>query len=176
MMDHALRFGTERLKQAMHTLSTILTIAMIMGGVNVSAAQQAATGAVPALAPAAAPAAKPKGVVIRGCLTGSKLTHIEPADAMLDGPDILRVSSIRVIRDQVKALNGHQVELIGTLRGIPGQDNGVLIGGSDKAKVYVGGADKNLGEDLHTERIEPPTIYAHTIKDVASACPGNQTK
>ena len=39
-------------------------------------------------------------------------------------------------------------EVIGTLRGIPGQENGILIGESDKARVYIGGADRTLGEDL----------------------------
>src|SRR5262245_49963256 len=74
------------------------------------------------------PAPKPqpaKGVVIRGCLTGSKLTHLDPQnlaspDVALKLPDTLKVTSIRVIRSQVKALNGHQVEITGSLRGIPG--------------------------------------------------------
>src|SRR5207344_314116 len=73
-----------------------------------------------------------KGVVIRGCLTGSKLTHIDPrselpADVAVKLPDTLTVSSIRVIRDQVKALNGHQVEVTGALRGVPGVETGLLV-------------------------------------------------
>jgi hypothetical protein len=125
-----------------------------------------------------AAAAKPqprKGVVIRGCLTGSKLTHIDPqtqlpADLVLKLPDTLKVTSIRVIRDQVKALNGHQVEVTGALRGIPGMETGVLVVDSDNAKLYLGGGDPNLGSDLNVSRNEPPTIYAQMIKDVAETC------
>lgn len=117
-----------------------------------------------------------KGVAIRGCLTGTKLTHLEPPDGTSALPDTLRVTTVRVIRDQLKPLNGHQVELIGALRGIPGQENGILIGDSDKAKVYVGGGDKNLGEDLAVSRNDPPTIHAHTIRDLAPTCTANQPK
>lgn len=121
--------------------------------------------------PAASSSTKPqKGTVIRGCLTGSKLSHIDPDDATLQLPDVLRVSSIRVIRSQVKALDGHQVEVIGTLRGIPGQDKGLVVAQNDKAKLVIGGNDKTLGEDLGTERIEPPTIHVNTIKDLAEKC------
>ena len=81
-----------------------------------------------------------------------------------------RVKSLRVIRDQVTALNGHQVEVIGSLSGIPGQSRSVLVTDSDKAKLYIGGGDKNLGEDLGVDRNEPPTVYARTIKEVAEKC------
>jgi len=120
-----------------------------------------------------AAAAKPqnKGVVIRGCLTGSKLTHVEPDDASLNVPDVLKVSSLRVIRNQVKALDGHQVELIGSLR-LPGQDRSVLVADTDKAKLYVGGGDKNLGEDFGVDRAEPATMYVRTIKDLSTGCTG----
>lgn len=114
--------------------------------------------------------AKPKGAVIRGCLTGWKLTHVDPEDATLNIPDVLRVKSLRVIRDQVTGLNGHQVELIGALSGIPGQSRSVLVTDSDKAKLYIGGGDRNLGEDFGVAGNEPPTIYVRTIKDVAEKC------
>jgi hypothetical protein len=117
---------------------------------------------------------RPKSTIIRGCLTGSKLTHIEPVqldDASANIPDVLRVSSIRVIRSQVKALNGHTVELIGTLRGIRDQERGLLVGESGAGRVYIGGAPKNLGDE-RAERIEPPTMHANTIKDIAPACDG----
>jgi hypothetical protein len=121
--------------------------------------------------PATAPKPQaPKGVVIRGCLTGSKLTHVEPGDASLTLPDRLRVTSTKVIRSQVRALDGHQVELVGLLRGIPGQETGLLGAESDKGKVYLGGGDPDLGQDLASARAEPPTIHANTIKDVAPAC------
>src|SRR5262245_41033860 len=91
----------------------------------------------------AAPKSQPsKGVVIRGCLTASKLTHVDPqnlaADLVLKLPDTLKVTSIRVIRDQVKALNGHQVEITGALRGIPGMGTGILVADSDNGKLYIG--------------------------------------
>src|SRR5262245_60552494 len=73
------------------------------------------------------PPQRSTGAVMRGCLTGSKLTHIDPENVTLSLPDTLNVRSIRVIRDQVKALNGHTVELVGELRGIPGQETGVLV-------------------------------------------------
>ena len=75
-------------------------------------------------------------VTIRGCLTGSKLTQIE-TDSKLNLPDTLAVSSIKVIRSQVKALSGHRVELIGRLEGVPGQETGTLIASSDHAKIYL---------------------------------------
>src|SRR5262245_43473185 len=119
--------------------------------VTISMAASLAAAATPRVMQQPTPAAAPKpqstkGVVIRGCLTGSKLTHIDPQDPMLNVPDVLRVSSIRVIRGQVKALDGHQVELIGTLRGIPGQERGILVADSSNAKVYIGGGEKNVGE------------------------------
>jgi hypothetical protein len=140
------------------TVLAILT-ALCVGSVTMGA--QATQNAKPA---------KPKGVVTRGCLTGWTLTHLDPDDATLNVPDKLRVRSLRVIRDQVTALNGHQVEVIGSLSGIPGQSRSVLVTDSDKAKLYIGGGDKNLGEDLGVDRNEPPTVYARTIKDVAEKC------
>ena len=120
---------------------------------------------------AAVPQSQPvNGTVVRGCLSGTKLTQIEPADITLNLPDTLRVSTIKVIRSQLKALNGHEVELIGTLHGIPGQDNGLLVVDSDKGKFYIGGGDPRLGEDLNIGRSEPPRIHAHTIRDIDAAC------
>ena len=109
-------------------------------------------------------------VTIRGCLTGSKLTRIDPSGTALTLPDTLTVSSIRVIRAQVKALSGHWVELIGKLDGVPGQETGVLIASSDRAKLYFGGGDPNLGSDLRIGRPETPEIHANTIKDLAPTC------
>ncbi|HMF94704.1 MAG TPA: hypothetical protein VKE96_10430 [Vicinamibacterales bacterium] len=132
--------------------------------------------AVDAVQETAPPKPQPrKGVVVRGCLTGSKLTHIDPqtqlpADLELKLPDTLTVASIRVIRDQVKALNGHQVEVTGALRGIPGMETGILVADSNNAKIYLGGGDPKLGSDLSVARYEPPTIDAQMIKDVAAAC------
>jgi hypothetical protein len=126
---------------------------------------------------AAAPQPRqPTGVVIRGCLAGSKVTHIDTEDPTPNIPGTLSVSSIRVIRSQVKALNGHQVELIGTLHGIPGQENGLLVTDSDNVRFYLGGGDRSLGEDVSMAHGDPPRIYAHTIKDIAPVCTANQPK
>jgi hypothetical protein len=119
-----------------------------------------------------------KGVVIRGCLTGSKLTRIDPQNLTPHDvsllPDTLTVTSIRVIRSQVKALNGHEVEVTGALRAIKGLETGLLVVDSDNGKLYLGGADPKLGGDLAVSRSEPPTIHAQMIKNVAEACAGQQ--
>jgi hypothetical protein len=117
-----------------------------------------------------------KGVAIRGCLVGSKLTHIDQDDSTPTLPDPLTVSSIRVIRSQVKALSGHQVEVIGSLRNIPGMETGFLVAESDKGKLYLGGGDPKLGEDLRVTSSAPPTVHAHTIRDLAQACTAGQPK
>src|SRR5262245_46606199 len=86
-------------------VSTAVALAMTLGVVAAPAAQEPAR-----------PAAEPlKGVVVRGCLTGSRLTHVEPVDPGSPFPDSLGVGAIRAIRGQLKALNGHQVELIGSV-------------------------------------------------------------
>ena len=126
----------------------------------------AATEQTPA-APAPQP---PRGFVIYGCLTGSKLTRIDPQNLTLTLPDTLKVRSSRVIRSQVKALSGHQVEVIGTLRGVPGQETGLLVVDSENGKFYLGGGDARLGQDLVAPSSEPPTIYVQTIKDIAETC------
>ena len=142
--------------------------------ITTAAMSSAAAAQDPALpTQEAAPAPKPQPAnkyVIRGCLNGSTLTDIEPTPAPLKLPEKLRVASTRTIRDQVKALSGHQVELIGALYGVPGVEEGILIGDSGAARVYIGGGDPNLGQDLVVNRNDPPTIRATMIKDVASAC------
>jgi hypothetical protein len=122
--------------------------------------------------------AKPtQDIVVRGCLHGSTLTQSEPqTPPSLELPEKLRVASIKVIRDQVKALDGHQVELTGILHGVPGVENGVRVSDSDKMKVYVGGGDSNLGEDQDMLRNEQPTMHARTIKDLAPTCPAAKPK
>jgi hypothetical protein len=110
----------------------------------------------------------PKGVVIRGCLNGEKLSRIDPQNVEpaveLKLPDVLRVTSIKVIQSQVKALNGHEVEVTGALQGIPGIETGLLAADSDKGKLYIGG-------NPDVTRKEPPTIHATLIKDMAPTCP-----
>jgi hypothetical protein len=117
-----------------------------------------------------------KGDVIRGCLAGSKLTHTDSENETLQLPDTLVVRSIPAIRDQVKRLSGHTVEVIGRLRGVPGQETGQLIVDSDDVKVYLGGGDARLGWDVAPPASEWATIHAHTIKDVADRCAMNQPK
>ena len=115
------------------------------------------------------PATKPlKGIVLRGCLMGSRLTHIESMDSDAPYPDSLGVSGIRVIRSQLKALNGHGVELIGTAEGVGSRTGGFLIASTDTMKFYLGGGDPTLGEDFR--RVVPPTFYVHTVRDVEQTC------
>jgi hypothetical protein len=135
-----------------------IALAASLGVVSSSAAQ----GPDPA-------AAKPrKGIAVRGCLTGGRLTHVEPLDSDAPFPDSLGVNGIRVIRSQLKALNGHQVELIGNVEGVGQQNAGILVAESDTAKFYLGGGDPNLGEDFR--RNVPPTFYAHTVRNIAPTC------
>jgi len=150
-----------RTRRALAATGTIIAIAA-----TTFAAVQDTQQTTPAKQP-------PKGVIIRGCLTGSNLIHLDPqnlsADLLLKIPDKLKVTSARVIRDQVKALNGHQVEITGSLRGIPGLETGMLVVDSDNGKLYLGG-DPKMGSDTSAKRNEPPTINAQMIKDVAERC------
>lgn len=169
-VESPLRGGQDaagRLRPLVLSATVSLLVIAAMGSTSGQTTQEPATAPKPQA---------PKGVVIRGCLTGSKLTHIEPGDPSLTLPDRLRVTSIKVIRSRVKALDGHQVELVGVLRGIPGQETGLLVAESEKGKVYLGGGDPNLGQDLASARAEPPTIHVNTIKDVAPACTAQQPK
>jgi len=120
-------------------------------------------------------AAQPlKGMAVRGCLTGGRLTHVEPVDSNLPFPDSLGVNGIRAIRSQLKALKGHQVELIGTVEGVGQPASGILVAESDKGRFYLGGGDPNLGEDFR--RNVPPTSYAHTVRDLAPTCAAESQK
>jgi hypothetical protein len=132
------------------------------------AASLGIVSASPAQGPAPAAAQALKDIAVRGCLTGARLTHVEPVDSDLPFPDSLGVSGIRAIRSQLKALKGHQVELIGNVEGVGEQKNGILVAESDKGKFYVGGGDPNLGEDFR--RKVPATFYAHTVRNIAPTC------
>jgi hypothetical protein len=145
-------------------LARIISIAVAIAAVSSARAQTQDPNAAPARQPT-------NKFIVRGCLTGSNLTDIEPTNPPVKLPEKLRVRSIRMIRDQVKALDGHQVELTGSLFGVPGVEQGILISDSDAVKVYLGGGDPNLGQDLVVQRNDPPTIRATMIKDLAQACP-----
>jgi hypothetical protein len=136
----------------------------------------ASIAAAQSQAPAASQSKPTQDLAVRGCLRGSTLMQIEPQMPALKLPEKLRVASFKVIRDQVKALDGHQVEVTGILHGVPGVENGVRVSDSDKMKVYVGGGDSTLGEDQDMLRNEQPTMHARTIKDLAPACPTQTPK
>jgi hypothetical protein len=108
--------------------------------------------------------------VVRGCLNGSTLTDIEPASPPVTLPEKLRVTSIRAIRDQVKALTGHRVEVTGALFGVPGVEEGALIADSGTLRVYIGGRDPNVTDDLLVNRNDPPSMRATMIKELAPTC------
>jgi len=176
-VDHAARMRRdERNIQAGPGSMSVVQRVVLPAFAAIALAASALLTTVAAAQETAAARSQPrKGVVIRGCLTGSKLTHIDPqtelpADLATKLPDRLTVTSIRVIRDQVKALSGHQVEVTGALRGIPGMETGLLVADSGNARVYLGGGDPALGSDLSVARYEPPTIDAQMIKDVAATC------
>jgi hypothetical protein len=144
------------------------TLQFVSAATMALAASLAIVSASPVQGPAPAAAQPLKGIAVRGCLTGARLTHVEPVDSNLPFPDSLGVSGIRAIRSQLKALKGHQVELIGNVEGVGEQKNGILVSESDKGKFYVGGGDPNLGEDFR--RKVPPTFYAHTVRNSAPTC------
>src|SRR5262245_39183587 len=150
--------------RAWRILSTVIMIAAIS---SAAAAQDPTQAKEPAPSPKPQPTNK---YVIRGCLTGSTLAEIEPLPTPVELPAKLRVARTRKIHDQVKPLRCHQVELTGALFGVPGVEEGVLIGDSGAVKVYIGGADPNLGQDLAANRNDRPTIRATMIKDVAPVC------
>ena len=154
---------------SMHTCTSgrnILTSALLAVTMSVAIAADGASQA-----PADSPPKPTNRVAIRGCLTGTKLTHLVPQSSMsLELPDTLRVTSIRVIRDQVKALNGHEVEVIGTLRALPGLENGILVVDGERGKFYIGGGDPRLGPDLVPANVESPRIHADTIRNIAETC------
>jgi hypothetical protein len=124
--------------------------------------------------PAPAAAQPLKGIVVRGCLMGAKLTRVEPVDSDAPFPASLGVNGIRAIRSQLKALKGHEVELIGNVEGVGQQKNGFLVADSDKGRLYIGGGDPNLSEDFR--RNVPPTFYAHTVRDIAPTCAAQSEK
>jgi hypothetical protein len=147
----------------------ILLSAITITVTSFVAAAQGSTS--PAQEQAGSPQPRPTNeYVIRGCLTKSTLTDIEPPLPSLKLPEKLRVTSTRTIRDQIKALSGHQVELTGALFGVPGVQEGILLTDSGAVRVYLGGADPSLGQDLAVNQNNPPMIRATMIKDVASAC------
>jgi len=160
------RVGTPRCARRLVALALATTTVAAHPAVGASGGNQQTPPAVQ----------RGKGVVIRGCLTGSKLTHIDPQNLTPHDvsllPDKLTVTSTRVIRSQVKALNGHEVEVTGALRGIQGLETGLLVVDSDNGKLYLGGGDPTLGSDLAVSRSEPPTIHAQMIKNVAETCAG----
>lgn len=155
---------TERLigtARQLFIFTATFALAASLGVLSASAAQEPA------------PAQPLKGIAVRGCLSGSRLTHVEPVDPGAPFPAALGVNGIRAIRGQLKALNGHQVELIGTVEGV-GQQNGILVAESDKARFYLGGGDPRLGEDFR--RTVPPTFYAHTVRNLAAMCAAQPQK
>jgi len=149
-------------------VTRIFVLAVAIAAMSWTAAQDSTA---PTQEAGAAPQAQQTNkYVVRGCLIKSTLTDIEPPPPPLKLPEKLRVTSTRTIRDQVKALNGHQVELTGALFGVAGVQEGILLSDSGAVRVYLGGADPNLGQDLAVNQNNQPMIRATMIKDVASAC------
>lgn len=130
-----------------------------------------ATLTVAAAQTAPPPKAPPiNSYVVRGCLKGSTLTAIEPTQPPLKLPEKLKATSTRVIRDQLKALDGHRVEITGALFGVPGIEEGVVVGDSGTMRVVVGGRDPNITDDMRVDSGDPPFIRATMIKELAPSC------
>jgi hypothetical protein len=148
-------------------VSGIVLIAAVLA-VAAAAAQQ----------PQPSPDQKPKPgsdknvVVVRGCISGSILTKTTPREYVLVIPSTLHISGNRAMRGQLKEVNGHTVELTGTLKGLTNLATGALVKDTGKTKIYVGGTERRMGDDaiMDQQRINPPTLDVSSVKDIAPQC------
>jgi hypothetical protein len=108
-------------------------------------------------------------VILRGCVSGSMLTNTEPNDYVLIVPGTVRTTGSRAMRGQLKELDGHTVELTGTLKGMNNVAQGALVKDTGKTKIYVGGAERRNDNTLE-ERIQLPTLDVSSLKDIAPQC------
>jgi hypothetical protein len=116
------------------------------------------------------PASNKNVVVVRGCVSGSMLTNTEPKDYVLIVPGTIRTTGSRAMRGQLKEVNGHTVELTGTLKGMNNVAQGALVKETGKTKIYVGGAERRNGDNMLDERLQLPTLDVSSLKDIAPQC------
>jgi hypothetical protein len=113
-------------------------------------------------------------LVVRGCVSGSLLTNTEARDYSPDIPNDVRITGSRSIRGLLKELDGHQVEVTGTLKGVTGLATGGLVKDTGKTKIYVGGTERHdeptLTIDQQMEKLRGPTLEVASVKDIAPAC------
>jgi len=110
-------------------------------------------------------------VVVRGCISGSTLTHAEAQEYTSSVPETLRTTGSGAVRGALKEANGHTVELTGTLKGLGNQANGALVKDTGKTKIYVGVAERRPGQDRTMDQhIEVPTLDVSSLKDIAPQC------
>jgi hypothetical protein len=112
-------------------------------------------------------------IVVRGCVNGSMLTHAEAREYVSTVPGTMRITGRRSIRGMLKELEGHQVEVIGTLKGgRTSQETGALVKDTGKTKVYIGGTERRTAEDRMMQTPPLPTLDVSSVKDIASPCSG----
>jgi hypothetical protein len=126
---------------------------------------------------ASKPAGNKNAVTLRGCLSGSMLTHVEPTGPLLEAPSSLRTTGSRAMRGQLKEVNGHTVELTGVLKGVTNVATGGLVKDTGKTKIYVGGSEKRTGSDamMAQGRVELPTLDVSALADIAPQCMGGKS-
>jgi hypothetical protein len=118
------------------------------------------------------PQTKKNAVVVRGCMSGSTLTHAEAHEYTSSVPETLRTTGSRAVRGALKEADGHTVELTGTLKGLGNQASGALVKDTGKTRIYVGGTERRTGQDrmMDEQRVEVPTLDVSSVKDVAPQC------
>jgi hypothetical protein len=134
------------------------------------------------LLPAQAQEAKPipadsVEVFSRGCLKGRVFTATAPAEdeGATRGPDVMgrhfRTAGSHEIMDQVKAHNGHLVEIVGIVRKSALADEGIGVKVGGRARVVIGapGTDPNRSANMAPAGV--PTMDITALRLVSERCP-----
>jgi hypothetical protein len=112
-------------------------------------------------------------IVARGCVNGGMLTRLEAREYVSTVPSTVRILGSRSVRGMLKEMEGHQVEVVGTLKGGRGsQETGALVKDTGKTKIYVGGTERRTAEDRMMQTPPLPTLDVKSVKDIANACSG----
>jgi hypothetical protein len=156
-------------------LATVMIASLAAAMPAIARAQEPPAQPTPSPAPPAStgkPQPKKNVVVVRGCLSGSMLTHTEAPESVSSVPETLRTTGSRAVRGTLKEIDGHTVELIGTLKGLGNQASGALVKDTGKTKIYVGGTERRTGQDrmMDDQRVELPTLDVSSVKDIAPQC------
>ena len=153
-----------------------LTMIVTVGANTVARAQQPPSPPKSPQPPAnSKPQTKKNVVVVGGCMNGSTLTHAEGRQYMSNVPETLRTTGSRSVRALLKEVDGHTVELTGTLSGLGNQATGAKVKDTGKSKIYVGAGERRVGGNapdrtIDEQRVEVPTLDVSSVKDIAPHC------